>query len=222
MKHLFSTLTITLFLSFTGFAQANKQSAKFKTFSKDSINLKGYYRTSLRSIEIKKGEKIASVGAGYGDQEVVMSIFNDDIDWTLQDIDSTVLNPQLFNDVLHYFENIIKKPIKVKFSIVIGNEQKTNLSENTYDKILIINTYHEITERASILADVQRALKKSGKIIIVEGMAKKKGQIHQGCNDLMLFEPEFLKEMEQFNFKFIDKINPTKGNSWSYYTFEKM
>lgn len=222
MKHLISTIITILLLSLNGLAQSKKQLARFKTFPKDSINLKGYYRTSLSKFDFKEGEKIASVGAGYGNQEVAISIFNDDIDWTLQDIDSTALSPQLFKDVLHYFENIIKRPIKAKFSFVLGDEKKTNLLKDTYDKILIINTYHEITERASILADVHRALRKNGKVIILESMAKKKGQIHQGCHDLKLRKPDFLQEMEGFNFKFINKINPTKGNSWSYYTFESI
>ena len=222
MKYLIPTIIIALFLSLNGFSQSNKQIAKFKTFSKDSTNLKEYYRTSLSKFNLKKGEKIASIGAGYGNQEVAMSIFNDDIEWTLQDIDSTVLNPQLFDDVLHYFENMIQKPIKAKFSFVLGDEKKTNLPENTYDKILIINTYHEITERPSILADVRRALKKNGQVIILESMAKKKGQIHQGCHDLKLWEPDFLKEMEGFNFKLLDKVIPKKGVLWSYYTFESI
>jgi ubiquinone/menaquinone biosynthesis C-methylase UbiE len=222
MKHFIISTFISLVFSLNGFSQSNRQLAKFKTFSKDSTNLKGYYRTSLSKFDLKKGEKIASVGAGYGNQEVMMSIFNDDIDWTLQEIDSTVLNPQLFNDVLHYFENIIKRPIKAKFSFVMGYEKKTNLPEDTYDKILIINTYHEITERPSILADVRRALRKNGKVIILENMAKKKGQIHQGCRDLKLWESDFLQEMEGFNFKLLDKVIPKKGVSWSYYTFESI
>ena len=100
---------------------------------------------------------------------------------------------------------------------MLGDEKKTNLPENTYDKILIINTYHEITERPSILADVRRALKKNGQVIILESMAKKKGQIHQGCHVLKLWEPDFLKEMEGFNFKLLDKVIPKKGVLWSYF-----
>jgi len=222
MKHLITTIFISLIFSFNGFAQASKQYYDFKTFPKDSINLKGYYRTSLINIDVKKGEKVASVGAGIGKQEVQLSVFKDGIDWTLQDIDSLRLNPKQFDKVLQYFENIIKKPIIAHFSFVIGNETKTNLPEDTYDKVLIINTYHEISERQSILADIHRALKKNGKVIIVESMAKKKGELHLGCNDLKLVEPDFLKEMETFNFKFLNKINPKKSNSWSYYTFESI
>lgn len=213
---------VSLISNFNGFGQVTKQSYNFKTFPKDSINLKGYYRTSLINIDVKKDEKIASIGAGIGKQEVQLSVFKEGVDWTLQDIDSTVLNPTQFDLVLKYFENIIKKPIKAKFSLVIGNEKKTYLTENTFDKVLIINSYHEITERESILADVHRALKKNGKVVIVESMAKKKGDLHLGCNDLKLFEPDFLKEMEKFNFKFLTKINPKKSNSWSYYTFESI
>ena len=222
MKHLIITIFISLMFSLDSFAQSTKQYFGFKNFPKDSINLKGFYRNSLSNIDVKKGEKVASVGAGLGQQEVQFSVFKEGINWTLQDIDSIRLNPKQFDKVLKYFENIIQKPIEANFSFVIGNETKTNLSEDTFDKILIINTYHEITERISILADVRRALKKNGKVIIVESMAKKKGELHQGCNDLKLFEHDFLKEMEEFNFKFINKINPTKGNSWSYYTFERI
>ena len=74
MKYLIPTIIIALFLSLNGFSQSNKQIAKFKTFSKDSTNLNEYYRTSLSKFNLKKGEKIASIGAGYGNQEVAKSI----------------------------------------------------------------------------------------------------------------------------------------------------
>jgi ubiquinone/menaquinone biosynthesis C-methylase UbiE len=222
MKHLVTTIIISLIFGFNGFAQETKKFDRFKVYSKDTISLKKNYQFHLSQIDVKKGEKVASVGAGNGDQELQISIFNEDIDWTLQDIDSIALNRKDFNEVLHYFEDLTQKSINEKFSFIIGNEKKTNLPEDTYDKILIINTYHEITERASILTDIHRALKKNGKVIIVESMAKKKGQRHAGCHDLKLLEPDFLREMEEFNFKFLNKVEGKKRNSRSYYTFESI
>lgn len=116
-------------------------------YSKDTITLKGNYQFYLSQFDLKKGEKVASVGAGSGDQELQMSIFNKGIEWTLQDIDSTALNSKDFKEISLYFENLIKQPINEKFSFVIGNERKTNLPEDTFDKVLVINAYHEITER---------------------------------------------------------------------------
>ena len=222
MKHLITTIIISLIFGLNGFTQDNKKWSRFKMYSKDTVSLKRNYQFYLSQIDVKKGEKVASVGAGNGDQELQISIFNEGIDWTLQDIDSTALNPKNFKQVLHYFENLTQKSINEKFSFVIGNEKKTNLPEDTYNKVLIINTYHEITERASILTDIHHALKKNGRVIVVESMAKKKGQRHAGCHDLKLLEPDFLREMERFNFKFLSKIEGKKRNSRSYYTFEKI
>ena len=220
MKNLFKIIIILGFFIPNSFGQEKPK--RFKLFPKDSINLKRFYDFNLSYFELKKGEKIASIGAGDGSLEVELAVFNEDIDWTLNDIDSASLNPIEFKKVLDYFENIIHKPIKGKFSFVIGEERKTNLSENTFDRILLNNVYHELSDKQVIMSDIHRALKVNGLIVIMEVMAGKLGQRHQGCNRLKPWEPDFLKEMDGFNFKLVKKNRPKKKLPSTFYFFERM
>ena len=43
--------------------------------------------------------------------------------------------------------------------MVLGNERSTLLPENSFDKILIINSFHEFTFKAEMLADIKKETK---------------------------------------------------------------
>ena len=221
MKNLFKIIIILCFFTPNIFGQEVFKPNKFKIYVKNMTQLKNVYKFDLSHIEVKKGEKIASIGAGDGSKEVQIAIMNEGIDWTLQEIDSVSLNPQSFKNVLESFEKIIQKPVNEKFSIVIGNLQKTNLLYDTYDRVLLLNVYHEITDRQRFMVEIHQVLKEKGRVVIMEAMARKIGQRHQGCNDLKLWEPDFLMEMEKFNFKLVNRNRPREKSFETFFIFEK-
>ena len=153
MRNLFKIIIILYFFTTNIFGQEVFKPNKFKIYVKNINQLKNIYKYDFSHIEVKKGEKIASIGAGDGSKEVQIAIMNEGIDWTLQEIDSVSLNPQSFKNVLESFEKIIQKPVNEKFSIVIGNLQKTNLLYDTYDRVLLLNVYHEITDRQRFMVE---------------------------------------------------------------------
>ena len=146
---------------------------------------------------------------------------NEGIDWTLQEIDSVSLNPKSFKNVLESFEKIIQKPVNEKFSIVIGDLEKTNLLYDAYDRVLLLNVYHEITDRQHFMTEIHQVLKEKGRVVVMEAMARKIGQRHQGCNDLKLWEPDFLTEMGKFNFKLLNRNRPREKSFETFFVFEK-
>lgn len=222
MRHLL--ITLIFWVSFNGANFAQKPSKPFKCGypTKDTTELKRFYESNLSLIEVKNGERIASVGAMNGYQEVQIAVRRDSIDWTLQDIDTNCLNQNEFNKVFNYYEKMKGSPIVGKFSLLLGSETKTNLSENSYDRVLLINVYHELTDKPAILKDIHRALKTNGRLVIMEAVARKKGQKRKDCKHIRPWEPDFLKELEVLNFKFIDRKRQNEKALLSFYTFERI
>ncbi|MCG8306484.1 MAG: methyltransferase domain-containing protein [Cytophagales bacterium] len=165
----------------------------------------------------RKGETIASIGAGNGTTEVAISCFVDRIDWYLQEIDSARLFE--FHRVREYFEKLYGKKTEANFNLVLGTESSTNLPESTFDRILMVNVYHELTNREAMMNDISKLLKQNGKLVIMEPMAKQAGDLHANCKHLKLYEPDFLQEMRQFGFKLSKRDVGEKISLVTYYTF---
>jgi ubiquinone/menaquinone biosynthesis C-methylase UbiE len=62
-----------------------------------------------------------------------------------------------------------KKYIELKnIELVLGDEQTTNLPENTFDKILMVDVYHEFNYPKEMLQSIKKALKKEGQLFLIE------------------------------------------------------
>lgn len=51
---------------------------------------------------------------------------------------------------------------------VQGSEQSVNLPENSIDKVLMVDVYHEFNYPAEMIASIKKALKADGKIFLIE------------------------------------------------------
>ncbi len=63
---------------------------------------------------------------------------------------------------------------------------------------MIINSFHEFTDKAGMLVDLSRKLKKDGILYIDEAVPRKSGQKHGVCKLPMLI-PEEMIELLQLN-----------------------
>jgi ubiquinone/menaquinone biosynthesis C-methylase UbiE len=52
--------------------------------------------------------------------------------------------------------------------IVKGGEQNINLPDNSVDKVLMVDVYHEFAFPVEIIASVKKALRKDGRLYLVE------------------------------------------------------
>ena len=93
------------------------------------------------------------------------------------------------------------------YKMIIGDERSTSLPENTFDKILIINSFHEFTFQAEMLADIKRNLKPGGLLYIDEALPKRQGQLHGICNKPMLTNEETIAIFEKNGFEYVDGID---------------
>ena len=211
----------SLFFVMHTFGQVNTKVDKFKVFNTTQKQITDYYKNTLSNVELKRGDKVASVGAGNGSQEVQLAIYNPEIEWTLQEIDTISLNPKSFEKVKKTYEKVIGNSVNGQFLFVIGAEKNTNLVVDYFDKVLLLNVFHELDYKRMIMPDIYNSLKKNGQVIIMENIANTFGQKDPGCHRIKIWEPDFIKEMQGYNFKLISKKEHLKIRRLMFYIFEK-
>lgn len=167
--------------------------------------LQNDYYSYREPLACKKHETIASIGAGNGQFEAEISVFTDSIDWYLEDIDSNCLNRQNFNRILKYFRRLKKGPINGTFHLVAGEENDPHLPENHFDRVLMINVYHELENPSPLMHKIRKILKPRGVLVISEVMARKKGELHANCGKPRLEERYFLGMMRVYGYKLLEE-----------------
>ncbi len=150
-------------------------------YVKNFKKLESDYYLSDSMVGCKSHETIASIGAGNGQRELTISTFVDSINWYLEDIDSSCLDGENFNHIRDYFQQLKKSPISGTFRIVIGQEKKTGLPQATFDRVILLNVYHELKYPDAILTEIHGILKPGGILVIQGIVAKEKGQLHPQC-----------------------------------------
>lgn len=166
------------------------------------------------------GETIASIGSGNGIKEVQVSCFVDRINWYLEEIDSTRLYQ--FKNVLEYHESLIGIPINATFQLILGEENSTMLPEGIFDRVLMINVFHEIENRKSIMMEIQKLLKPGGELVIMERMGDEAGQTHKDCKHPMLYEPELETEMLGYGYQISKVVLGEEMSRLTFYTFKSL
>jgi SAM-dependent methyltransferase len=150
------------------------------------------------------GETIASIGAGNGKFEIAVSCFVPGIHWYLQEIDSPRLYE--FDQVKAYFEKLKGSAIEADFHLVLGTDEKTNLPYDTFDRVLMINVFHELEDPEPIMYEILKLMNKDGRLVIMERMARSRGQKHNDCHFPKLYEPDFLATMSAYGYH-LESIN---------------
>jgi predicted methyltransferase len=162
-----------------------------------------YYNPLQKSLEIyqfKPHEIIASVGASSGVWEIWFASQVDNLTFYLQDIDPLNCNQEEIDYGVKYYEKFLNKKIIGTFIPVIGSQKETNLPKNLFDKILIINSLHELSFIDEMLKDIKECLKPSGVLFVEEQLAKAPGEIHEGCGKRFFTQDELVDSLEKNGF----------------------
>lgn len=221
-KHLFNFILFAgLVLSYTNCTISKK--AKHKPYSYGSIpssyqDVVKDYENYYIHLGCRPGETIASIGAGNGVKEVQVSCIVDGINWYLEEIDSARLHE--FTNVLAYHENIKGTPVNAKFQLVLGEENSTTLPHGIFDRVLMINVFHEIENRKPILMEIHNLLKPGGELVMMERMGDKPGQMHGDCNHPKLYEPELEAEMLANDFYIANVVMAEEMSRLTFYSFK--
>ncbi len=119
------------------------------------------------TIRFKEGEIIADIGAGNGYLEAMLSIYTDSLTFYIQDIDTSVCNQNNINKVVDFYQKVNDRPFTNTFIIVNGTDTKTNLPDNTFDKILMLWTYQYLKKPREFILDVREKLKNEGLFYVI-------------------------------------------------------
>ncbi len=181
-------------------------------------NVASYFENEndlLNFFEFKKGETIAEVGAFDGQNIGGFSILTDSIIFYAQDIDSINLTQKKIDKIIKRCEKH-KKTITNTFHICIGTEKSTNLPDTTFDKIVLISTFHEFTFVDEMMTDIYRKLKPSGKLYILETRCLSHNNYKTA--------DETITMMKKYNFHLVKKDGKDINNSEGLYrvVFNKM
>jgi ubiquinone/menaquinone biosynthesis C-methylase UbiE len=114
----------------------------------------------LAALDIKPGSVVADVGAGVGYHV-----------WRL----STIVGPSgkvIAQDIQEQMLQMLQKNIderKLKnVELVLGTPTDPKLPEGQIDLVLMVDVYHEFSDPVSMMGHIRKALKPSGRVVLVE------------------------------------------------------
>lgn len=113
----------------------------------------------LRNMEIAVGDTIADIGAGSGYHVFKMAPMAANGHIYAVDIQDEMLEA-----IQRKKENSTSKNI----SGIKGSEKSVNLPENSVDKVLMVDVYHEFDHPIEMIASVKKALRPNGKLYLIE------------------------------------------------------
>lgn len=190
------------------------EAQKLKTY-KDHC---GFYYTSVADLQKQKGRElaffsfkpgqyVASLGAQCCHWEAAYAAASDSVHFFLEDIDSSYFNAGQASFAWNHYEQLLGKPLSSSWRLVVGTEHRTNLPENLFDKILIINSFHEFTDQLGMLADIRRKLKPEGILYIDETLAKHSGELHGVCKKRIYLSDELINILQDNGYEYVNSLD---------------
>jgi len=163
--------------------------------------------STLQFYNFQPGQTIASIGAQCSHWEAAYAATSDSLDFWLEDIDSTYFNERQTNFAWKYYDSLRGKAMTSNYHLVLGDEKKTNLPNQTFDKILIINSFHEFSYQKEMLADIRRKLRPGGILYIDETLARETGELHGVCHKRIYLSEELIDILKQNSFEYVDELD---------------
>lgn len=113
----------------------------------------------IQNMNIQKNEVIADIGAGSGYHVFKMAPLANNGKVYAVDIQQEMLDAVKRKKKISKILNV---------ETVLGNEQSINLAQNSVDKILMVDVYHEFSFPVEMLQSIKKALKSDGKLFLIE------------------------------------------------------
>ena len=192
-----------------------------------TMNQKGIrqvFQPIIDYMGLKSGDTFADVGASSGAYTIMMATLLENTTFYAQDIDTVCLNEREFNKVIDYYSLQSHKPLRQVNSLhlAVGDPDKTNLPEGTFDAIYTNATFHLFNEPDKIVLDLYSRLKPDGALFVRDNFSTKK-EI-QYCEDKKCARPlvpvdTFLSIMARNKFR-VEKRKVFSG--YPIYKFTKL
>ena len=143
----------------------------------------------LRNMKIQKSDTIADIGAGSGYHAFRMAkIANKGLVYAVD----------IQEEMLFSIERSKSRGKVSNIATVLGSEKTVNLPQNSVNKILMVDVYHEFSFPVEMINSIKSALKPSGEIYLIEYRAEDPKvpikKLHK------MSEKQAVKEMEAAGF----------------------
>ncbi|MFY9243267.1 MAG: class I SAM-dependent methyltransferase [Polaribacter sp.] len=113
----------------------------------------------IKNMKIQPTDFIADIGAGSGYHVFKMAPIANKGKVYAVDIQPEMLDAILKNSNFEKYKNI---------ELIQGDEKSVNLPDHTFDKVLMVDVYHEFNFPKEMILSIKKSLKKNGKIYLIE------------------------------------------------------
>jgi len=144
----------------------------------------------INNMDITAGNTIADIGAGSGYHVYKMAPISNNGTVYAVDIQQEMLAAIMMHPDYETNKNV---------ETVLGSDKSVNLPENSIDKVLMVDVYHEFNYPYEMVMSIKKALRKDGKIYLIE---------YRGEDDTVpikkvhkMTEAQAIKEMKAAGFK---------------------
>lgn len=149
----------------------------------------------LHNMEIVADDMIADIGAGSGYHVFKMALMA-----RKGIIYAVDIQDEMLTELRKSKENTKVKNVK----IIKGGDKNVNLQENSVDKVLLVDVYHEFNYPIEMIASIKKALRPEGKLFLIEYRGEDDSvpikKVHK------MTEEQAVKEMEAAGMKLESNI----------------
>ena len=144
----------------------------------------------LKNMDIQPGDTIADIGAGSGYHVFKMApLAHQGLIYAVD------IQPQM----LAAMEKKKEQGPVSNIKLIRGSEKSTNLPENSVDKVLIVDVYHEMSFPLEMMQSIFKAMREDGELYLIEYRAEDRTipikKIHK------MSEAQAVKEMKAVGFR---------------------
>ena len=143
--------------------------------------------TIFNAIGIEKGDQVADIGCheGYLSVRLAKKIGKK----------GKVYAVDLRTDRLETLKTIAKERKLNNIKTVVGDYDNPNLPKGRLDTVIIMDTYHEITDYITVLKHIKKSLKPGGQIVIIEKLKTRiKGKSRDEQTDAHSLSTKYVEE----------------------------
>ena len=150
----------------------------------------------LKNMNIQPGDTVADIGAGSGYHVFkIAPVARNGFVYAV-DIQDEMLAVMDYRIDTNKIDNV---------EVVKGSEKSVNLAENSVDKVLMVDVYHEFSYPVEMIASIKKALRAHGKIYLIEYRAEDGNvpikEVHK------MSEQQAVKEFKAAGFKLEKNIS---------------
>jgi SAM-dependent methyltransferase len=176
-------------------------------------------RHLLETLRLQPGETVASLGVGGGVWEVGLGALVPGLTVYLVELSPDLLNDAELATAVSFWEKQVGRPLESRFVPVIGTETGTNLPIGFFDKLLLLNSFHEFSQPGAMLAECRRILKPGGLVFVEEQLARSPGEVHEGCGRRLFGEGELVAFFAENGFDLCGAFSQDGSEFWKVLEF---